>query len=173
MDYGQKPAEAEITAAKKICEHLDINHQIIRVDCSNIGSGDLSQNAPIEIAPKTDWWPFRNQMLATFVGAKALDYRATELMFGTIQQDGYHQDGTTDFFQHLSKLMSYQEGHIKVTAPAIGMSTEELINTSSIRLSHLMWAHSCHKSNIPCHDCRGCNKYLSTIHSLQDDSLEC
>jgi 7-cyano-7-deazaguanine synthase len=46
LDYGQKAAEAEIGAAKTICQSLDIEqHHIVRVDCSTLGSGDMAGTA--------------------------------------------------------------------------------------------------------------------------------
>lgn len=166
VDYGQKAAQAEIVAATKICEHLSMEHKIIRVDCAHLGSGDLAGTAPVDVAPKSDWWPFRNQLLITLCGMVAVKMGLSELLVGSIKTDGYHQDGSAKFYQLIDSLMKFQEGSIKVTAPALTFSSSELILKSGIPSELLLWAHSCHKSNIPCGNCRGCNKYFSVLDEL-------
>lgn len=42
VDYGQLAAEAEIDASKQLCNALNIEHEIIRIDCKQLGSGDLA-----------------------------------------------------------------------------------------------------------------------------------
>jgi 7-cyano-7-deazaguanine synthase len=46
------------------------------------------------------------------------------------------------------------------------MTTQKLIKTSKIPLNKLLWAHSCHKSNMPCGNCRGCNKYYEVYSEI-------
>jgi 7-cyano-7-deazaguanine synthase len=166
IDYGQNSAKAEIDAAKKISSVLNIAHSTIKADCSELGSGDLLKMAPESIATKSDWWPFRNQLLATLGGMAAVKLGLTELILGSVSSDQYHKDGTIEFYQLISQLMSYQEGGIVVSAPAIKLTTTQLIEKSGIPRELLMWSHSCHKSNIPCQNCRGCNKYFSTLNAL-------
>ncbi|SSU63407.1 7-cyano-7-deazaguanine synthase [Acinetobacter baumannii] len=42
IDYGQSAAEAEIRSSEFVCKKLGIIHEIIKVDCSHLGMGDLS-----------------------------------------------------------------------------------------------------------------------------------
>jgi 7-cyano-7-deazaguanine synthase in queuosine biosynthesis len=53
-----------------------------------------------------------------------------------------------------------------ITAPAIGMTTAELVTTSEIPRSLLAWAHSCHTGSAACGSCRGCVKHLETTLAL-------
>lgn len=168
IDYGQKAAQAEIAAAAKVSALLSIQHQVIRVDCAHLGSGDLSGKAAAGLAPKSDWWPFRNQLLITVCGMAAVQLGLSKLLIGSVRSDGYHRDGTPDFFELINRVMGYQEGGVAVVAPAIHYSTAELILKSGIPLELLLWAHSCHKADIPCGDCRGCNKYFSVLNELYD-----
>ncbi|RZK34504.1 MAG: 7-cyano-7-deazaguanine synthase, partial [Hymenobacter sp.] len=55
--------------------------------------------------------------------------------------------------------------------PAIKMTSVQLVQQSGISDSLLHWAHSCHKSNIPCGNCRGCNKYREVMYELQQGKL--
>ena len=65
IDYGQVCAEAEIHSAAIICKKLGIEHHIIRIDCSSLGSGLLSGKPTVEDSPSEEWWPYRNQLLVT------------------------------------------------------------------------------------------------------------
>ncbi|MGB6093335.1 MAG: 7-cyano-7-deazaguanine synthase [Moheibacter sp.] len=169
INYGQRPAIAEIQAANQVCKFLGIEHHVISVDCSQLGTGDMSENEQLSIAPATEWWPYRNQLLVTLACMKGVSLGITELYVGAVSTDVFHKDGTKGFYSSLSTLMQYQEGEIVVTAPAIDMNTVELIEESSIPSSVLLWAHSCHTSNNPCMNCNGCKKYLYTLQALGID----
>lgn len=169
INYGQKPAKSEIKAAEQISSYLGIEHHIINVDCSNLGSGDMNSTLPLSISPITEWWPYRNQLLVTLACMKGLSYGITELLVGSVLTDTSHKDGSIEFYSKLTDLIEYQEGSIKVSAPAIQMNTIELIEKSKIPISLLLWAHSCHTSNEPCMNCNGCKKYLHTLQSIGID----
>lgn len=166
LDYGQKAAKSEIIAATQVARLLGMEHHVLRVDCSSLGSGDLVGSKPLSDAPVTEWWPYRNQMLVTLALMKAIQLDVCELMVGSVKTDAQHADGTPEFYEQLSKLVSLQEGNLRVTAPAIGMTTVELVKKSQIPEGILMYAHSCHTSNHPCGRCHGCNKYLYVKEQL-------
>ena len=168
VNYGQRSAKAEIAAAQQISKHLNIEHHVLLADCSSVGSGDLSNNEPLAIAPKSDWWPFRNQLLVTLCGMVAVRYGLSELIVGSVSSDQTHKDGVEEFYSALNQLMILQEGKLKVTAPAISMTTTQLIKKSGIPPELLLWSHSCHKNDTPCHNCRGCNKYFSILEGLSE-----
>ena len=167
VDYGQIPAMAERRASKAICESLGINLVEISVDCSGLGSGDLSDRGAIEVAPETDWWPYRNQLLITLCAMKAVELGVSSILIGTVRSDSFHADGSPRFVEDMDRLLRRQEGGISVSAPAIALSTVELIRQSRIPLELLAGCHSCHKADIPCAECRGCNKYFSTMIELE------
>jgi len=166
LDYGQLPAEAEIVAAGAVCNALGIRHIVARADCSAFGSGDLGGTNALPIAPGPEWWPFRNQLLITLAGSLALSSGASELLIGTVSTDATHSDGTLAFIKAIGDVMRMQEGGLQITAPAIGMSSSELIRESKIPLEILCWAHSCHRSSVPCGLCRGCRKHKNVTYEL-------
>lgn len=169
VDYGQLPAPGEIRAAAAVCEALSIRHRIIRVNCRELGSGDMAGNKALPLAPVSEWWPFRNQLLITVVGAAALQDKINELLFGAVVTDASHTDGRKEFFERISDLMAFQEGEIAVVAPAIGLSSVELIRKSGVPLSVLAWSHSCHVGAFACGMCRGCVKHANTMIELGYD----
>lgn len=168
VDYGQLAAPAEIFAARAVSEHLQIPHHVLRIDGREFGSGDMAGTTPDACAPASDWWPYRNQLLLTLVGMKAISMGVQRLWVGTVASDGSHLDGTPEFVRLISQLMQRQEGGLLVEAPAIGMQTSELVRISGVPRELLSWAHSCHKAQVACGNCRGCNKYFQVWHELDE-----
>jgi 7-cyano-7-deazaguanine synthase len=166
IDYGQLPAQAEVAAAAAVCERLGVEHHVLRVDCRALGSGDMAGAAASPHAPATDWWPYRNQLLITMAAMRAIGLGVSRLWIGTVRSDGTHRDGTATFVAAISTLLGLQEGGLRVEAPAIGLSTAELARTAGVPPDLLAWAHSCHKADVACGQCRGCNKYFEVLHEL-------
>lgn len=167
IDYGQLAAKAELQASRTICNVLKIEHHIISIDCRALGSGDMAGGQADLNAPASDWWPYRNQLLATLAAMKAIALGVDCLWLGTVKSDGSHRDGTPQFVEALDRLLGMQEGAMQIQAPAIDLSTAELARHSQIPLDQLAWAHSCHKANVACAQCRGCNKYFEVLEELR------
>lgn len=171
LDYGQLAAAAEIQASTLIAHELGMQHIVIRVDCRSLGSGDMAGSAASSLAPASEWWPFRNQLLITLAAMKVASLHVSRLLIGTVASDCGHADGQPEFVERMNAVLSYQEGALQLEAPAIGMTTAELARKCDVPLSFLAWAHSCHKSDVACGDCRGCNKYFEVLREL-DPELE-
>lgn len=167
IDYGQKCADAEIKSAAFVARELNMDHHIIRIDCSSLGSGCLHGTEPLPIAPSPEWWPYRNQLLVTLACMKAISLDVKTIFVGSVKQDGdRHKDGTKEFYSLLSSLIEYQEGGIKIEVPAAELTTSEIIRKYKVPLYLILHSHSCHTSNIPCLDCPGCVKNHSVRHEL-------
>ncbi len=166
VDYGQVCANAELRASRQICDEMQISHETVRVDCRCLGSGDLAGKPRANLAPESDWWPFRNQLLLTLAGMKLLPLGVTTLLLGTVRSDQQHGDGSVDFVRRVSSLMELQEGTIAVSAPAAKMTTVELVHRAQVPARLLAWGHSCHTSNWACGRCRGCNKHREVMEEL-------
>lgn len=166
INYGQMCALGEIRAAKQICELLHIRHEVLTVDCQALGSGDLAGSAAVAIAPVPEWWPFRNQLLLTLAAMRAVSIGVTELMFGSVASDSSHRDGVAEFFDKIDDLMVFQEGELRVLAPALKLTSAQLVSVSGMDVTELAWAHSCHVSNYACGHCRGCNKHRNVLAEL-------
>jgi 7-cyano-7-deazaguanine synthase len=167
IDYGQNAAGAEKVAAAQVCRELGIAHEVIAVDCSSLGSGDMAHAAPDAHAATSDWWPYRNQLLLTLASMSAISRGVQALHIGTVKSDGEsHRDGTPRFVELIDDLMHYQEAGLRIVAPAIGMTTAELVTMAEVPPGLLAWSHSCHKADVACGECRGCYKYLATYAEL-------
>ena len=166
VDYGQRAAKAEIAASRQVCSDLQINHEVIQADTSALGSGDMSETPALAGAPASDWWPFRNQLLVTLAGIQCVTIGVTELMIGSVASDEIHADGRTEFYEALNALLAVQEGGLQVNAPALRMTTVELVKASGIAPGVLAWAHSCHVGEVACGQCRGCVKHIEVTREL-------
>lgn len=173
IDYGQRPVDGEMRAAKAAADALGLEWRSFRVDLSPVGSGLLHDDgsgagfgggAPLDGAPSPEWWPYRNQLLVSLAAAWALPRGFDQLMVGSVATDGdRHRDGTAGFYERLNDVVSYQEGGIGVVAPAVGLTTAELIEMSGVTDAILGYAHSCHVAAYPCGMCPGCRKHDDVI----------
>lgn len=170
VDYGQLPASAEINAATTIARRIEAKLLVVRADCSNVGSGDLLGSNPSRHAPVPEWWPFRNQLLVTLAASSLIDRDVDELLIGTVSSDGQHGDGTQAFVSQLDKLLRLQEGSIGLAAPALGLTSLDLVIRSQIPVTMLHWTHSCHIADSACGGCRGCAKRAEVFQQLPNRS---
>lgn len=166
INYGQKSALAEKKAALAICKIVGIELIELDIDCSVLGSGDLNGTEVLSIGAKSDWWPFRNQLIITLAAAKAVELGCNKLLIGTVASDGHHKDGTVEFIRLMNDLVSYQEGGLSISAPAIDSDIVSYIKRNEVPLELLALTHSCHKANLPCCQCRGCYKHQNTMEDL-------
>ena len=160
VDYGQAAAWGELRAAGAVADMLGIRHEVVHADCRAAGAGDMAPGSPkmpaFDMPP--EWWPFRNQLVVTLAAARAVRLGVTSLAIGTVQSDTRFADGTDEFVRRLDSLLSLQEGTLKLTAPAIGFSTVELVRVSGVSPEVLGWSLSCHRSENACGRCNGCRK---------------
>lgn len=174
IDYGQRPVKGEMRAASAAADALGLAWHELRVDLSAIGSGLMHDSGDDEIAgsvrldsPSPEWWPYRNQLLATLAAAWALPRGFSEIVVGSVRPDGMrHRDATPEFYERLDAVVAYQEGGVRITAPAVGMSTRELIELSDVADGVLAYAHSCHLSEYPCGLCPGCRKHADVLAEI-------
>jgi len=171
VNYGQRSADGEIRAAAAVASNLKLSHRVLNVDCAALGSGALSSNAALVIAPVPEWWPYRNQLLVTVVAMDAVGRGVTELVLGAVRSDARHADGAPAFIDALDRLLSMQEGELRLTAPAIELTSADLIRKARIPKSLLAYAHSCHTGAFACGECPGCIKHLEVTASLYGPEL--
>jgi 7-cyano-7-deazaguanine synthase len=166
VDYGQVSAAGEIRAAAAVSSALGVPHDVLRADCSAIGSGLLAGTEQAAVAPVPEWWPFRNQLLLTLAAAWAIPRGLNCLLAGSVASDGAHADGTAEFYSAAGRLLEMQEGSIAVDTPAIAMSSEELLRAAQVPAGLLGFTHSCHRSDLACGLCPGCLKRSAVLESI-------
>jgi 7-cyano-7-deazaguanine synthase len=166
VDYGHRPAAAEIIASAQVCKDLKLQHCVLSAKIPSLGSGDL---AGADLSPHSrhsEFWPFRNQYLITLAGMIAIKHACDTVAIGTVATDVRHKDGSAAFVSQMNALMLLQEGSLRVVAPAASFTSEELVHRSLVAPATLAWAHSCHVGNLACNQCRGCQKHSETMSAL-------
>jgi len=153
----------EIETSASIARKLGLKHDIIRAPL--IKKFGLSNPNQKRKSKKPEFWPFRNQFIATVAAMHFSGGGAKEIWFGSVKTDTRFLDGSKMFFQLLNSLVSYQDSKVVIKAPALSLSTEELIERSKIPFSILGATFSCHRSNVACGDCPGCQKQRSVLFS--------
>lgn len=165
VDYGQRPAVAELLAAEAISRVLGLAFEAIHIDLTAIGAGLLkSEDDGLALAPSPEWWPYRNQQLVTAAAAIALRRGLRTVVVGSVLGDRErHLDAAPEFYERLDSLLRMQEGGVRVSAPVIGESSTELLQRSPLSDDVLVWTFSCQRSNHPCGDCPGCWKRATVL----------
>jgi 7-cyano-7-deazaguanine synthase len=159
IDYGQVAALGEHRASERVARELGVPWASIAANCHAVGSGLLAGVAASAQAPSPEWWPFRNQLLATLGSAWAIGHGFSEVLFGVVAgDDDRHRDASKWFFESLDALTSGQEGGIRVRAPALNLTTLALIEIGAVQRRVLGWTFSCHSSPLGCGLCPGCTK---------------
>lgn len=169
VDYGQRPAKGEERAARAVADALCIPLDIRRVDLSAFGNGTMSATG-VELPSASrapEFWPYRNQMLITLAGMACAAEALTEIVIGTVVGDDAHPDGRPEFLEAMDRVMSEQSG-VRVVAPALGMTTLELVMKAAVPRSVLGWTFSCHTGEWACGSCRGCNKHRDVIACIEE-----
>ena len=158
FDYGQRQAAGEIRAAEAIAIYFGLTHEIIRIDVSQLGSGQMTGKEAIKAATIPELWPYRNQLLITFAAMRFVDSDNLQIMIGSTRSDAGHADGRAEFIELMDKTLSMQEGSVRLVAPAINIESIDLLRTSNIDPDVLDMTFSCFQAEYPCGRCRGCIK---------------
>ena len=167
IDYGQKAADAEVAASQQICADLKISHAAMRVPLGALGSGLMAGAPRSGSSTHDEHWPYRNQMLLTLGAMYAVKHGYSQVLLGTVSTDGErHIDGSAAFVDAIAALVGSQEGALAISAPAIALTTTQLISVSGITPQVLGWTHSCHTSAVACGHCPGCDKHSNVMESL-------
>jgi len=82
------------------------------------------------------------------------------LIIGTVLTDRVHNDGTPEFLSAMERLLQTQLADFRLSAPASTITTDDLVRRSGVGRNLLGWTFSCHRAEVACGACRGCNKSL-------------
>lgn len=167
IEYGQNAAEREVYVSEIICKKLGIVHKTIKVNCRELGSGNMASKTNSVHAPSNEWWPFRNQLIITLSMMQAIIDGVTEIHLASVKSDKFHKDGTREFYSLINSLTSYQEGAIKVKCETLDYYSHELAEKYKVPIEYIVLAHSCHISNIACGTCSGCLKQIRVKEELK------
>lgn len=166
IDYGQRPAAGELRAASHLAQRLELPHEVVTANVGALGAGDMVGRGMAAHSKVSEAWPFRNQFLVTVAAMACADRDVKEIAIGTVISDRVHPDGNPEFVSAIDALIRCELPDTRVTAPAINMTTVELVRKSGLPHSLLRWTFSCHRETVGCGRCRGCTKTLETFATL-------
>lgn len=166
IDYGQLPVKGEMAAARKLSKRFGVELDELKVDIASIGSGDLAGRSTAAHSLVSEAWPFRNQFFMTVAAMKYASEGLSQILIGTVASDHVHPDGTPEFIRAANVLIKCELPEVQISAPAIGMTTKQLVVESGLSRSDLAWTFSCHKSSVACGECRGCTKAVKLFCEL-------
>lgn len=166
IDYGQRPAQAELQASAQICQDLGLRHEVLEAKIPGLGSGRLAGEAESPHSKHAEFWPFRNQYLITIASMMAMKTGCDTVTIGTVVTDRRHKDGSEAFLHYLRLVLLQQEGALGLQAPAANLTSEQLVRQSNVSPSVLAWAHSCHSGPLACGTCPGCQKHSEVMAAL-------
>lgn len=163
IDYGQTSAAAEVEAARWVSKRIKCRHEVIKVDASKLGTGPLARRKASPLSAHEEWWPFRNQLLLTLAGMRAVQEGIGAIMIGTTRLDNRHADGRPEFVVSMNRLMARQEGCLQVIAPAWKLTPDQLLTRAKLPAGILLNTFSCHHGAVHCGHCPGCHKRLTIL----------
>lgn len=171
IDYGQVCARGEIRAASHISKVLELRHEVVTAPLSHLGAGDMAGAAPPEDQDDnnpTEYWPLRNQLLITLAAMRYAQDDLREIIIGTVLSDRIHNDGAPAFVSAMSETLRSQYPNMSLYAPALDMTTPELVAQSGASRDLLGWTFSCHRASFACGLCRGCNKTRELFANMDE-----
>ncbi len=176
FDYGQRSAVIEAAFSKKICDHYNIVHKIIRLDwladittTSLVNKGESlpepsDEELFSEIATKTAeavWVPNRNGLMLNVAAcfAESMDYEFIIAGFNGEEAETF-PDNSPEFVDAANSLLTYSTlKDVKVYAPLLGMDKEGIVKASLESGAPLKWSWSCYDAGpIPCGVCESCKR---------------
>jgi 7-cyano-7-deazaguanine synthase len=151
VNYGQPSAVGEIRSARSISGQLGLRHEAICVTPYAAAAPSLDQET------KGIFWPLRNQLLITLAGVHLVNRGLSEVIIGLVRDDVY-ADCKTPFVEDMNRTLESQDAGFSVGAPAITMTTLELLRRSRVPYELLSLTLSCQVSDYACGMCAGCLK---------------
>ncbi len=146
FDYGQKPAKKELEACIKICDHYNIELEVIKLDwLKNIISLNNRENKE----NKSYWIPNRNALFANIAAcfAEALDCH-TIIIGANKEEAKKFKDNSKKFIDASTKLFSNStQNCVKLKAPLVSMNKDEIIKTAFKLNAPLELVWSCYENN--------------------------
>ncbi|MDI3312181.1 MAG: 7-cyano-7-deazaguanine synthase [Thermoanaerobacterium sp.] len=134
IDYGHKTKKAEITAAQKICNKLDLNLGVVNIgDIGRYGKGILveNNNQLNYLPPIQSFFPQRNMLLLVNAAIVAEKKDANHVAIGLISSYGNYPDSTRDFLEAASKVLKISNPLISILAPFIELNKSEILKMAA------------------------------------------
>ena len=181
FDYGQKSAQQEIDASKKICEYYGIEHEIIKLDwLKNITQTSLVSDDKIPMGDalndgnqsmKSVWVPNRNGLFLNIAGSYADSYGYDYVLIGANKEEAQtFSDNTQEFIDAINKEFEYSTQNApKVVAPLINYIKNDIVMLALDSGIPLELTRSCYQGGAKhCGICESCVRLKNSLLANND-----
>ena len=182
FDYGQKSAQAEVDASKKICEYYKITHKVIplpwlgEITQTSLVSNDKiptddELNDPTESA-KSVWVPNRNGLFLNIAGSFADSQNYDYIIIGANKEEGEtFPDNTQEFIDAVNQEFKFSTlKHPKIIAPLINKNKNDIVNLALSNNIPLDLVMSCYQNGIG--HCGMCESCVRLKHALEFNNAQ-
>ena len=181
FDYGQKSAQQEIDASKKICEYYGIEHEVIKLDwLKNITQTSLVSDDEIPTGDalndgnqsmKSVWVPNRNGLFLNIAGSFADSYGYDYILIGANKEEAQtFSDNTQEFIDAINKEFEYSTQNApKVVAPLINYIKNDIVMLALDSGIPLELTRSCYQGGAKhCGICESCVRLKNSLLANND-----
>ena len=176
FNYGQKSYLAEKKAAEQVSQYYKIENKVIDLDwLSVISTSSLTTKDTIPYISKDNldnisiaqntaksvWVPNRNGLFVNIAACFAEAYNYDTIIIGANKEEGTtFKDNTIKFVNAINtSLENSVNSKIKLVAPLINMTKEEIVNIAIQQNVPLELIHSCYISEEKhCGFCESCQR---------------
>lgn len=172
FDYGQKSAEYEIEASKKICDYYNIEHKVIKLDwLKNITHTALVADVDLpdkidENSAKNVWVPNRNGLFLNIAGSFADGEDYDYILIGANKEEaGTFPDNTQTFVDRINAEFEFSTNkHPKVVAPLINCDKNDIVKLALENDIPLNLVKSCYAGGEKhCGKCESCIRLKNAL----------
>ena len=182
FDYGQKSAQAEIEASKKICEYYAIKHEVIKLDwLKNITQTSLVSEDAVptgdalndgEQSMKSVWVPNRNGLFLNIAASFADSYGYDYILIGANKEEAQtFSDNTQDFIDAVNREFQFStQKSPKVVAPLINQVKNDIVMLALNSVIPLELTRSCYQGGEKhCGICESCVRLKKSLLANNDE----
>lgn len=182
FDYGQKSASKEIEASRKICEHYNIKHKVIKLDwlkditqTSLVSDKDVPTGMELEDSfnsAKSVWVPNRNGLFLNIAGCFADSYGYNYILIGANKEEAQtFSDNTQDFINAVNGEFEFStQVSPKVVAPLINCDKNDIVMLALKNNVPLELTMSCYQDGEGhCGICESCSRLKNALVANHDN----
>lgn len=174
FNYGQKAAEQEIIASRKICEKMGWSHEVVDLAwLAQISNSSLNTSEDIPEVTEEDldnldkssetasnvWVPARNTVFTSIALSYAESIGAEIIIVGWNCEEGEtFPDNSKEYLEEFNELIDVgSPDKIRIEAPAIDLNKEEIVELGIEVGAPMELSYSCYKGEEkPCGVCESC-----------------
>ena len=189
FDYGQKAFKRELKAAEEICEKMGWTHEVIelpwlsKISTSSLNTAEeipeVSFNDLDDIEKSSEtassvWVPARNMVFTSIAISYAESIGAEKIIVGWDDEEAAtFPDNSKEFLNAFNELIGAgSPENIKIEAPAIDLSKEEIVKLGVEVGAPMELSYSCYKGGDKhCGVCESCMRRKRAFKQLGIDDL--